>query len=144
MLLVREDALMLQEENKAIVRRLLEGFFNTGDPDVAEEVLAPDYIDHSPSTPETRGLDNIKRSVGGWRTAFPDTVQTVEDMVAEGDKVAARWITRATHQGEFMGIPATGNRIEVAGFGIFRMLGGKIVESWDTFDATTMMQQLSA
>ena len=135
---------MLQEENKAIVRRLLEGFFNTGDPDAADEVLAPEYIDHSPSTTETRGVDNIKRSVGEWRTAFPDTIQTVEDMVAEGDKVAARWITRATHQGEFMGIPATGNRIEVAGFGIFRIADGKIVESWDTFDAATMMQQLSA
>ncbi len=99
-------------------------------------------IDHSPSRPGLPGPENLKRAVGEWRIAFPDTHNVVEDIVAEGDKVAARWTTYATHRGEFMGIAATGNRIAVTSFGIFRLSGDKIVESWDTFNVVEMMQQL--
>ena len=74
--------------------------------------------------------------------ALPDTRNVIEDMVAEGDKVAVRWTTRATHRGEFMSIAATGNRIAETSFGIFRLSGGRIVESWDTFNVVEMMQQL--
>ena len=71
------------------------------------------------------GLENIKRSVADWHRAFPDTVNAVEDLLAEGDRVATRWMTRGTHPGEFLGIPATGNRIEVTASGIFRVLGAR-------------------
>jgi predicted ester cyclase len=80
--------------------------------------------------------------VSEWLTAFPDTVSVVRDMIAEGDRVAARWTTQATHRGEFMDVPPTGNRIDVTWYGIFRLSGGRIVESWDTFNVVEMMQQL--
>jgi predicted ester cyclase len=80
--------------------------------------------------------------VSEWLTAFPDTVSVVQDMIAEGDKVAARWTTQATHRDEFMDVPPTGNRIHVTWYGIFRLSGGRIVESWDTFNGMEMMQQL--
>ena len=90
----------MSEEHKAIVRRIIEEFFNTGNLEVVDEIFATDYVDHNPSNPELHGIENIKRSVSDWRAAFPDTHNTIEDMVAEGDKVVARWITRATHQEE--------------------------------------------
>ncbi len=128
--------------SKTVVRRLVEDLFNTGNLELADEVLTADYADHSPSHPDLPGLENVKRAVREWRAAFPDTLNVINDMVAEGDKVAVRWTTHATHRGEFMGIAATGNRIAVTSFGIFRLAGGKIVESWDTFNVVEMMQQL--
>jgi steroid delta-isomerase-like uncharacterized protein len=130
------------ETNKAVVRRLVEDLFNTGDLEIADEVFADDYVDHSASYPESSGPENVKRSVSEWLAAFPDTVSVVQDIVAEGDKVAARWSSRATHRGEFMDVPPTGNRIDVTWFGIFCLSDGRIVESWDTFNVVEMMQQL--
>ena len=132
----------MSEESKAVTRRLIEELFNTGNQEIADEVLAADYVDHSPSHPDLPGPENLKRAVGEWRVAFPDTHNVIEDIVAEGDRVAVRWTTHATHRGEFMGIAATGKRIAVTSFGIFRLSGGKIVESWDTFNVVEMMQQL--
>jgi len=130
------------EGNKAIVRRLVEDLFNTGDLDVVDEVLADEYVDHTASHPDLPGPEYVKRSVSEWLTAFPDTVSVVKDMVAEGDKVAARWTTQATHRSEFMDVPPSGNRIDVTWFGILRLSGDKIVESWDTFNVVEMMQHL--
>jgi predicted ester cyclase len=80
--------------------------------------------------------------VSEWLTAFPDTVSVVRDIIAEGDRVAARWTTQATHRGEFMVVPPTGKSIHVTWFGIFHLSGGRIVESWDTFNVVEMMRQL--
>jgi predicted SnoaL-like aldol condensation-catalyzing enzyme len=82
------------EQNKGFVRQFIEDFFNTGDPDTADELLSDDYVDHSPSHPTLSGAENAKQSVSEWLSAFPDTVSVVQDMVAEGDKVAARWTTQ--------------------------------------------------
>jgi steroid delta-isomerase-like uncharacterized protein len=131
------------EANKTVVLRLIEDLFNTGNLDIADEVLARDYVDHSPSHPELSGPENIKHSVSEWLNAFPDTVSVAHDVVAEGDKVAARWTTRATHRGEFMDVPPTGNRIDVTWFGMFRLSGGRIVESWDTFNVVELTKQLA-
>ena len=135
---------MTSEENKALVRRVIEGFLNSANPAIVRQLLAPDYVDNSPSNPGMGGLENIERSVADWHRAFPDTVNEVQDVLAEGDLVAARWVTRGTHRGEFMGIPATGNRIEVGSTGVFRILAGKVVESWDHFDALGLIRQLGA
>lgn len=99
----------MSEQHKTTVRRALEDLFNTGDLEIADEVFAADYVDHSSSNPELSSVENIKRFVGEWRIAFPDTRNVVEDMIAEGDKVAARWMaarwtTCATHEGEFLGV----------------------------------------
>jgi steroid delta-isomerase-like uncharacterized protein len=131
-------------ENKDLVRRVIEEFLNSADPALADELFHPDFVDHNPSNPEMSGLENVKRSVTDWHRAFPDTVNAVGDLLAEGDRVAARWVTRGTHRGEFLGIPATDNRIEVTSSGIFRVEGGKVAESWDHFDALGMLAQLSA
>lgn len=135
---------MSSEDNKAIVRGLIEDLFNTANLDIADEVLADDYVDHSASHADLSGAENVKQSVSEWLAAFPDTVSVVRDLVAEGDRVAARWRTRATHRGAFMDVYPTGNQIDVTWFGIFRLSDGKIVESWDTFNVVEMMQQLES
>ena len=121
---------MDEDFNKAVVRRFIEGFLNTGDPDIADEVLAADYIDHTSSNPQLAGRQNIKRFVEEWLAASPDSHKVwFEDMVAEGDKVASRWTTSATHRGQFRGVSLTGERVEVEAIGIFRIAEGRVVES---------------
>ncbi len=134
---------MTTEENKAISRRVGEEIFNGGDLDLADELYAPDYVLHDPSLPEDlHGPEGLKRYVAMTRAAFPDARVTVEDQVAEGDKVVDRWTARGTHTGEFMGIPPTGRRIEVSGVTISRFAGGKIAEDWYQGDDLGMMRQL--
>jgi steroid delta-isomerase-like uncharacterized protein len=135
---------MSAERNKALVRRIVEGFLNSGDPELAEELFSPGYVDNNPSNPGMGGLKNVKRSVADWHRAFPDTVNEVGDVLAEGDLVAARWATRGTHRGEFLGLPATGRRVEVTSSGVFRVEAGKVAESWDHFDALGLLGQLGA
>jgi len=132
----------MPEENKSIVRRVIEEFFNTEDTDIADEVLAAGYVNRNPSNPKMRGIENVKRSVGEWCAAFPDTHHAIEDVEAEGAMVAARWTTRAPHRGNFMGVLPIGNRVAVMGIGVYRFLGGKIVESWDEYDALGLLRQL--
>jgi steroid delta-isomerase-like uncharacterized protein len=128
--------------NRSVVRRLLEDFLGCGDPAVADQVLAPEFTDHNPSNPGLSGPDNLKRSVRDWCLAFPDTRTIVDNVIAEADVVAARWTSTATHRGTFLGIPATGVRVTVTGSGLFRLVDGRIVESWDHFDALGLVQQL--
>ncbi|MDP8940441.1 MAG: ester cyclase [Actinomycetota bacterium] len=130
------------EENKAVVCRIVEDLFNTGDASIADEVFAADYIDHTASNPQMRGPENVRQFIESWRAAFPDTRSAVDDIVAEGDRVAVRWTTHATHRGEFMGVAPTGRQVAVGWFGMFRLSDGRVVESWDTFNALEMMQQL--
>jgi steroid delta-isomerase-like uncharacterized protein len=137
-----KEALM-SEENKALVRRSFEEVFNQGNLDAVEEIFAPDYVLHDPTSPEEiRGTEGIRGYVSMYRTAFPDLQQDIEDQFAEGEKVATRLIGRGTHQGELLGIPPTGNRVEAVGIVINRISGGKIAESWANYDALGMMQQL--
>jgi len=135
---------MSAERNKALVRRVIEVFLNSGDPRLAEELFAPGYVDNNPSNPDMAGLENVKRSVADWHRAFPDTVNEVGDVLAEGNLVAARWTTRGAHRGVFLGLPATGKRIEVTSSGVFRVEGGKVAESWDHYDALGLLGQLGA
>ena len=92
----RDPLNSVSEESKAVTRRLVEELFNTGNLEVADEVLAADYVGHSPSHPDLPGPENLKRAVGEWRIAFPDTHNVIEDMVAEGDKVAVCLTARHT------------------------------------------------
>ncbi len=134
---------MSAQENKAVVRRMLDELFNKGNLDLTEGSLAPDFVEHVPSMPEDlHGIEAFKQYVGGYRSAFPDIHIEVEDQVAEGDRVATRWTGTGTHEGELMGIAPTGNRVEVAGMVISRISGGKIAESWSNYDVMGMMQQL--
>ena len=107
-----------------------------------DDILAESYVDHNPFPGQEPGREGIKQTLNTMLAAFPDLSVTVEDQIADGDKVVSRWTGTGTHSGEFMGIPATGNKVTVTGMGIDRIAGGKIVEHWEEFDAMAMMQQL--
>ena len=132
------------EENKALVRRVIEEVWNQGKLDVAEEIFATDYIFHAPLPGEVRGPEGPKQRVSMYRTAIPNLQLTIEDQIAEGDKVVTRWTSTGTHKGELMGIPPTDVEVTVTGIVISRIAGGKIVEDWWNWDTLGMLQQLGA
>jgi steroid delta-isomerase-like uncharacterized protein len=133
----------MSEENKAASRRVAEEIFNGSNLDLADELYAPDYVLHDPSIPEDlHGPEGFKQYAAMQLGAFPDAHVTIEDQVAEGDKVVSRWTARGTHTGDLMGIPPTGNRVEITGMTINRFSGGKIAEDWYQSDDLGMMQQL--
>ncbi len=139
-----EETPMSAEESKAIARRVVEELFNQGgNLDAAEELFAPNYVGHEPAFGDLHGVEAVKQFAATERQAIPDLQNTIEDMVAEGDKVVTRFRGRGTHQGETEAFgPPTGNRIEVTGITIQRFAEGKIVEDWTIFDALGMMRQL--
>jgi steroid delta-isomerase-like uncharacterized protein len=131
------------EENKTTFRRYVEEVSNDGNLDVADEIFDRYLAHQSDGSVLERGPEDVKRFTGEFRGAFPDFHTTIEDMVAEGDKVVTRWRAGGTHRGEFRGIAPTGEEIEITGIGIFRFSEeGKVVESWDNFDQLGMMKQL--
>ena len=135
---------MSTEENKAVVRREFEEMFNQGgNLDAAEEIYAPDYVGHEPTFGDSHGVEDARQFAADFRQAFPDIQSTIEDMVAEGDKVVTRFRARGTHQGETEDLgPPTGNRFEATGITFEQFSEGKIVEDWTNFDALGLMQQL--
>jgi steroid delta-isomerase-like uncharacterized protein len=137
----------MSEENKTKVRRLLEEGFGQGKVDVVDEVLHSDFVCYDPNSEagEIRGADTIKGEIEYFRTAAPDLTYTVEDQVAEGDKVVSRYRVSGTHQGEFFGVPGTGNRVEFTGINIDRFdESGKMVEEWPEYDLLGAMRQIGA
>lgn len=132
------------EQNKAIVRRLYEEAWNERELSVVEEVHATDSVHHDPSNPENLiGPEGTKARIVEVTNAFPDLQFTIEDMVAEDDKVTVYWTTSGTHEGSFAGIPATGRRCEdVPGFILHRLEAGKIVEEWAVRDTLGLLAQL--
>jgi len=136
---------MSTEENKAIVRRFLEGIFSQGNPDVVDELAAPDFVVHDPSSEVGEvDVEGVKGSIAWSHSAFPDLRVTIEDQVAEGDKVSTRWTVRGTHRGEMMGVTATGNQVTFTGTQTDYISGGKILESWSNWDTLGMLQQIGA
>lgn len=132
----------MSEENKALARRYNEEVWNNRNLDVIDELMADDMVDHALPPEIPPGPDGAKAFVGMYVNAFPDVKITIDDLVAEGDKVVTRWTATGRHEGELMGIPATGKQVTVTGIDITRYSGGKIVEHWGEFDQMGMMQQL--
>ena len=132
---------MSAEENKALVRRFVEEFWNEGNMSAADELMAVDAAIHMP-TGEVVKIDGLKSFAGTFRGSFPDWHSTVEELIAEGDRVAERWTGRGTHRGELRGIPPTGKRVEVPGSVFYRIVDGKIVEVRGQLDMLGLMQQL--
>jgi predicted ester cyclase len=114
-----------------------------GDLALADELLGPGYRLHFPGMPEPLDAEAHKGLVMMFRAAFPDWVETVEDVIAEDDKVVIRVTGRGTHEGEFQGIPPTGRQVAATGVGIGRIEDGRIVEAWAAYDALGLMQQLT-
>ena len=132
---------MSAEENKAILRRAYDAI-NRNDLDALDELVASDVTDHDPAPGQGPGLEGVKDYFSSLHAAFPDVHMDVEEMIAEGDKVVARVSVGGTHQGEFMGIAPTGNRVTITGIDILCVTDGKVVEHWGRFDDMGMMQQL--
>ena len=139
---------MSAEENKEKARRLMEEAFGQGKVEVIEEVLHSDFVCYDPNSEsgEVRGSETIKGEIEYFRSAVPDLTYTVEEQVAEGDKVVTRWKASGTHQGEFFGVPGSGNRIEMSGIQIDRFddESGKMVEEWPEYDLLGAMRQMGA
>jgi len=133
---------MSTEENKAKQRRVWEDAFNKGDLSVANETIATNYVYHGPMGMEYKGPEGFKQVVTMFRTAFPDLHITVEDMVAEGDKVVSYYTMTGTHKGELMGIAPTDKKVKFSGIVIVRWVGSKEVEARGVGDMLSMMQQL--
>lgn len=136
---------MATEQNKALVRRLIEEIFNQGNINLADEVFAPDFVEHEqlpPGIPD--GREGVKALASMMRSAFPDFKATIDDILADGDKVVIRMTWSGAQKGEFMGIPATGRRMSIGVIDIIRVSEGKFVEHWGQMDSMGMMQQLGA
>jgi len=136
---------MAAEENKAIVRRFYDEFFNKGNLRIVKELHTPDYQHHDPDAQDPGGGAEgyIKRNAI-FLKAFPDRQLTIEDQVAEGDKVATRITMRATQTGDLPDIPATGRQVTIVSMHICRISCGRIAEEWELFDALGMLRQLGA
>ena len=134
---------MSVEESKAVVRRAYD-FWNTGDVSGLDELVAPAIVMHLRGRPDVAGIDAYRTYHAALRGAFPDQRWTLEDLVAEGDKVAAMWTFRGTHRGELMGIAPTGKEVAVTGISVFRVADGRIAENWVQSDLLGLLQQLGA
>lgn len=133
----------MSETNKNVFRRLIEEVWNKGNPKVTDELFTPNYTHHDASTPDVgRGPDSEKKRATLYRAAFPDLRLTIEDIIAEGETVVARWSCRGTHRGDLSGISPTGKQVNITGVSIARFANGKMAEGWVNWDALGMMQQL--
>jgi predicted ester cyclase len=139
------------DSNKALVRRAyLEGM-NNHDWSVIDEVFAPDYVVRYPGVPPIRGLADAKAALSAFLDAFPDMVFSIDDQLAEGDKVVTRWSGRGTHAGVYRGfpeakhpVPPTGRPVEFSATDIYLIRGGKIVEEWNTMEEILILQRIGA
>jgi len=133
----------MSEANKECVRRLYDDVWTRGKVGLLDTLIGAAYVDHNPASGQAAGAEGVKGRVETLREAFPDLRFAVEELVAEGDLVAARFSWRGTHKGEaFLGIPPSGKAILVRGMEFFRLRDGRIVEHWDNVDELGMLTQL--
>ena len=134
----------MSEANKAIVRRSFEEVWNKRNLNIIDEIYAADYIGHVVASPEIiRGAQGLKRFAAIFQFTFPDIYFTIEDQIAEGSKVASRWIVHGTQRDELISIGFKGELVTLTGISIQRITSGKIVESWDHWDALRLLQGMT-
>ena len=131
----------VEEQNKEVVKRYWNGKWNERRPEILDELMTPDVVYHGTSM-EMHGVEEYKQVYNMYRSALHDTQITIEELIAEGDKVMTRLTTRGVHKGELAGIPPTGNEFTGSQFTVFRLVNGKIAEEWEIFDELGMMMQL--
>jgi steroid delta-isomerase-like uncharacterized protein len=132
----------VEEKHKALVRRFHEEVWNKGNVAAVDEFMGAEYVDYAIPSGLPPGTEGLKQAITTYRTAFPDLKATVDDIFAEGDRVAYRWSTRGTHLGDWLGIPPTGNHMAATGISIFRIAGGKVVEGWTSMDLSPTDEEL--
>jgi steroid delta-isomerase-like uncharacterized protein len=130
----------MSEENKALARNFFR-MFEMGDPRMADEIVSANYFNHDAPDPNI-GSDGLKAAVTLFKEALPDAQLTMAFQLAEGDKVVSRYTWSGTHQGEYFGIPATGKPVKWTVTTTFKIVDGKIHESWINYDRLGVMQQL--
>lgn len=135
---------MTTEEAKALVRREYEQGVNPKNFSIRDEVLADNFVAHFPGHEAIHGVEAFRQFTSAFFTAFPDLTTTIEDLVAEGDRVAVRQTWHGTHSASFQGIPPTGKRISFTSNEIYRVAGGKLAEEWVELDLLGLLQQLGA
>lgn len=131
---------MSTEQNRVLVHRRVEEIWHQGNLAAIDDLIAADFI----SNGQAIGREGFRQFVNVVRTAFPDLQFTIEDIVAEGDKVCVRYVGRGTQQGEFAGLPAAGKPVQFAGIDLFRIAGGQFAEEWLMYDQLSLLQQLGA
>lgn len=133
---------MSTEQNKALAKRAWDEMFNQKNIAVVDELFASDYIYHGPQGHEFSGTENLKKILSHYLEAFPDLHIDIEDLVAEGDKVASRVTMTGTHKGELQGIPPTGKEVNTTMILITRFADGMVAEDWESRDDLGLLQQL--
>ena len=129
--------------NETLIRRLVEEVINRGNTDLLSELVAADHVGHDPLG-DHYGPEGVRIGVAELRSAFPDLRLSIEDIIADGDRVARRYTLRGTHRGPFMGLPATDQTIVASGIAIDRVAEGRLVESWVSLDVLGLLRQLGA
>lgn len=134
---------MNTEQNKAAAQRFYAEGFSKGDTAVVDEIFATSYDDHNALPMQEPGVEGFKKIMMMFRTSFPDLHFEVQDLIAEGDKVVARWVAHGTDSGSgYMGMPPTNRQADVPGIDILRFENGKVVERWGQVDYLGLMMQL--
>ena len=133
---------MSTEQNKSIVRRWVEEGWNKGNMAIVDQIYAPNFTQHEPAPETIKNSEALKHYVNAYLTAFPDLNLSIEDLIAEEDKVVWRFKSSGHQNGPFMGIPATGKTGNITGIVIFRLENSRIVEAWVNIDALGLLQQL--
>ena len=132
----------MSNQNKLILRRFFEELFNQGNLAAADEIVGVHYLNHNAVPGETPGRAGLTQFVSYLHSAFRDLNFTIEDQLAESDKVVTRWNATGIHQGEFAGVPATGKPVVITAINIHRVVDGQIQEGWLNWDALGLLQQL--
>ena len=139
-----QDSSRSQSEYRTILERFYDAVFNHPNLTEAQDLIAPEYIDHNPIAPKSvSGIQGLKYTSKLLRTGFPDLIIGVEDLMVGRDRIVARIRMRGTHQGEFMGLKPTGKQIDITAIEIYGMVGEKISERWGSLDGIALFQQLS-
>lgn len=134
----------MSEENKTLMRRMMMDVWRDGKLESIDNYYADNFVNNTPGPGQSPDLDGLKEFAAMLGTAFSDATITIDDQISEGDRVVTRWSSTNTHSGDFMGIPATGNKVSVTGIDISRVAGGKVVEGWSEADMISLMQQIGA
>ena len=135
---------MPPEDNKALVRRLFDDVINHGDLEQADDLVSVGFVEHNPMPGQAAGLAGFKQVLVMLRAAFPNLRITIDELVAEGDKVAVRLTACGDHQGAFQGLPPTGRRVAWEGISMLHIADGQVVERWFHADVLGLREQLGA
>ena len=133
----------MSEENKRLVSRIYDEAISSGNYDVIDELVAPNYVSHGLPM-SIKGPQEFRQTIETFRSAFPDLYMLVEEQIAEGDQVSNQGYITGTHRGEFLGVPASGQQIKVNVISIWRFENSKVVENWVQIDFMSLMQQIGA